>query len=172
MQTRLFDIKNNKVVPTEHCYTLKFLKDIMDEYPDEYMKIYAYLFYMSCPNPDLNPFFNAVEHEKEELILQEVDADFTVEDELIIHALKMSKKLYETPTYRAYMGIKAMLDRLARYMETTQIEHGRDGNITALINAAAKFQQIRESFKGAYKDLAEEQQSQVRGGAGLAYDQL
>jgi hypothetical protein len=172
MQTRLFDIKNNKVVPTEHCYTLKFLKDIMDEYPDEYMKIYAYLFYMSCPNPDLNPFFNAVEHEKEELILQEVDAEFTVEDELIIHALKMSKKLYETPTYRAYMGIKAMLDRLARYMETTQIEHGRDGNITALINAAAKFQQIRESFKGAYKDLAEEQQSQVRGGAGLAYDQL
>lgn len=172
MQTRLFDIKNNKVVPTEHCYTLKFLKDIMDEYPDEFMKIYAYLFYMSCPNPDLNPFFNAVEHEKEELILQEVDAEFTVEDELIIHALKMSKKLYETPTYRAYMGIKAMLDRLARYMETTQIEHGRDGNITALINAAAKFQQIRESFKGAYKDLAEEQQSQVRGGAGLAYDQL
>lgn len=172
MQTRLFDIKNNKVVPTEHCYTLKFLKDIMNEYPDEFMKIYAYLFYMSCPNPDLNPFFNAVEHEKEELILQEVDAEFTVEDELIIHALKMSKKLYETPTYRAYMGIKAMLDRLARYMETTQIEHGRDGNITALINAAAKFQQIRESFKGAYKDLAEEQQSQVRGGAGLAYDQL
>lgn len=171
MQTRLFDIKNNKVVPTEHCYTLKFLKDIMDEYPDEFMKIYAYLFYMSCPNPDLNPFFNAVEHEKEELILQEVDAEFTVEDELIIHALKMSKKLYETPTYRAYMGIKAMLDRLARYMETTQIEHGRDGNITALINAAAKFQQIRESFKGAYKDLAEEQQSQVRGGQGLAYDQ-
>ena len=171
MQTRLFDIKNSKVVPTEHCYTLKFLKDIMDEYPDEYMQIYAYLFYMACPNPDLNPFFNAVEHEKEELILQEVDAEFSVEDELIIHALRMSKKLYETPTYRAYMGIKAMLDRLARYMETTQIEHGRDGNITALINAASKFQQIRESFKGAYKDLDEEQQSQVRGGQGLAYDQ-
>ena len=54
MQTRLFDIKNSKVVPTEHCYTLKFLKDIMDEYPDEFMQIYAYLFYMSCPNPDLN----------------------------------------------------------------------------------------------------------------------
>ena len=172
MQTRLFDVQNGKVVPTEHCYTLKFLKDIMDEYPEDHMKIYAYLFYMTCPNPDLNPFFNTIEHEKEDLILQEVDAEFTTEDDKIIHALSMCKKLYETPTYRAYMGIKAMLDRLGKYMETTQIEHGRDGNITALINAAAKFQQIRESFKGAYKDLAEEQQSQVRGGQGLAYDQM
>jgi len=60
---------------------------------------------------------------------------------------------------------------LAHYMETTEIQGGRDGNITALVNAAAKFDQIRQSFKGAYKDLAEEQQSQVRGNIGLAYDQ-
>lgn len=172
MLTKLLDIQNGKVIPTEHCYTLKFLKDIMDEYPEDYLKIYAYLFYMTCPNPDINPFFNMIEHEKEEMILQEVDAEFSTEDVLIIHALGQCRKLYETPTYRAYMGIKAMLDRLAKYMETTQIEHGRDGNITALINAAAKFQAIRDSFKGAYKDLAEEQQSQVRGGQGLAYDQL
>jgi hypothetical protein len=65
-----------------------------------------------------------------------------------------------------------MLDRLARYMETTSITDGRDGNITALVNTAAKFQQIREAYKGAYKDLQEEQQGRARGGAGLAYDQL
>jgi hypothetical protein len=56
-------------------------------------------------------------------------------------------------------------------METTTISHGRDGNINSLVAAAAKFQQIRDSYKGAYKDLQEEQKSQVRGGAGLAYDQ-
>jgi hypothetical protein len=69
------------------------------------------------------------------------------------------------------MGIKHMLDRLAKYMETTTIEHGRDGNINSLVNAASKFEQIRLSFKGAYKDLMEEQKSQVRGGQHLAYDQ-
>ena len=44
---RLFDIQNEKIVPTEHCYTIKFLKDIMNEYNenDEYLKIYCYLFY-------------------------------------------------------------------------------------------------------------------------------
>ncbi|BCV02205.1 MAG: hypothetical protein CM15mV51_0200 [uncultured marine virus] len=86
--------------------------------------------------------------------------------------LTMCKKLYETPTYRAYKGIKSMLDRLATYMEHTQIEHGRDGNINSLVNAAAKFEQIRNSYKGAFNDMKQEQESSVRGGQGLAYDQL
>ena len=34
MLVKLFDIQNGKVVPSEHCYTLKSLKAIMDEYPD------------------------------------------------------------------------------------------------------------------------------------------
>jgi hypothetical protein len=143
----------------------------MDEYGDDATKVYSYLFYMSCPNPDLNPFFDVPEADKEEIILQEVDAEFSTDDDLITHALKMCRKMYETPTYRAYAGIKSMLDRLAKYMETTEIEHGRDGNITALVNAAAKFEAIRQSFKGTLRDLEEEQQSQVRGGQNLAYDQ-
>ena len=171
MLIKLFDIVNNKVVPTEHCYTISSLKDIMEEYPEDYLKIYTYLFYMTCPNPDLNPFFNVPEHEKEEIIISEIDMDISTEDDFIIRGMNTCKKLYETPTYRTYVGIKSMLDRLAHYMETTEIQHGRDGNITALVNAAAKFEQIRQSFKGAYKDLAEEQQSQVRGNIGLAYDQ-
>ena len=168
---RLFDIQNQQVVPTEHCYTLKFLKDIMDEYPEDYLNIYAYIFYMTCPNPDLNPFFDVPEMDKEEMVLREVAADFSTDDDLIVAAIKRCEKLYQTPTYRAYMGMKSMVDRLATYMETTDIEHGRDGNITALINAAAKFDQIRQSFKATYKDLQDEQQSSVRGGQNLAYDQ-
>jgi hypothetical protein len=168
---KLFDIQNSRVIPTEHCYTLKFLKNIMDEYPDDYLKIYSYLFYMTCPSPDVNPFFDVPESEKEELILQQVEADFSPEEDLILNAFEMCKKLYETPTYRAYAGIKSMLDRFAKYMETTEIEHGRDGNITALVNAAAKFEAIRQSFKGTLRDLEEEQQSQVRGGQRLSYDQ-
>ena len=172
MIVRLFDIQNGKVIPTEHCYTLKFLKDIMDIYPDSYMKVYTYLFYMTCPNPDMNPFFNIPESDKEDVIVRELGFEESTEDKEIIYALKMCNMLYETPAYRAYKGIKSMLDRLARYMETTNIEHGRDGNINSLINAAAKFDQIRQSYKGAFNDMKQEQESSVRGGAGLAYDQI
>jgi len=171
MLIRLFDIENDTVIPTEHCYTLKALKDVMEKFPDDYLKIYQYLFYMTCPSPDLNPFFHTPEIDKESLILDEIEAEFSTEDDDVYAALKFCEKMYETPTSRAYKGIAAMLDRLGRYMETTPIEHGRDGNINSMVNAAAKFEQIRSSFKGAYKDLQEEQQSSVRGGYGLGYDQ-
>jgi hypothetical protein len=47
MIAKLFDVQNGVVIPSEHCYTLKSLKDIMDNYPDDYLKIYLYLFYYS-----------------------------------------------------------------------------------------------------------------------------
>ena len=170
MIIRLFDVQNGAVVPTEHCYTLKTLKKIMDKYPEDYLKIYQYLFYMTCPNPDLNPFFHTPDLDKEEIILEEIEAEFSTEDQAIKLALQFCEDMYSSPTLRAYKGIASMLDRLARYMETTPITHGRDGNINSLVAAAKNFEQIRASFKGAYKDLQDEQQSKVRGGQGLAYD--
>jgi hypothetical protein len=171
MIVRLFDVQNGVVIPTEHCYTLKALKDIMDNYPEDHLNIYLYLFYMTCPNPDLNPFFHTPEIDKESIILKEINAKFSTEDDDIFIALQFCQKMYETPTSRAYKGMASMLDRLAKYMETTQITAGRDGNINSLVAAAKNFDQIRASFKGVYKDLQDEQSSKVRGGIGMAYDQ-
>jgi len=168
--TKLFDVQNGVVIPTEHCYTLKALKDVMDEYQDDYLKIYMYLFYMCCPNPDLNPFFFTPDMEKEMMIMDKIGGEFSTEDETVFVALQFCQRMYETPTSRAYKGIASMLDRLGRYMENTPITHGRDGNFNSLIAAAKNYEAIRQSFKGAYKDLQEEQSSKVRGGQGLAYD--
>jgi hypothetical protein len=168
---RLFDVQNGKVIASEHCYTLKFLKDIMDNYPEEYLRIYMYLFYMTCPNPDMNPFFDVPETDKEELILKEIDADFSTDERDIIYALDMCRKMYETPTYRAYLGIKIFLDNMARSLATEQLTFGRDGSSPALLRMAERYDEVRQSFKGVYRDLMEEQQSSVRGGQRLAYDQ-
>lgn len=168
---RLFDIQNGQVTPSEHCYTLSFLKNIIGNYPIDHVKIYTYLFYMSCPNPDMNPFFDVPEQDKEELILKEIDADFSTDEEDIVYALKMCKKMYETPTYRAYQGIKIALDNMATFMATEQVTSGRDGSATAILRIAERFDSVRQSFKGVYRDLMEEQQSSVRGGQNLAYDQ-
>jgi hypothetical protein len=172
MLVRLFDIQNGKVIPTEHCYIMKSLKDIMEHYPDNYLKIYQFLFYKYCPNPDVNPFFNVPINDKEEMIMTEIEGDFSTEDEDIIVAEAVCKKLYETPTSRAYYGIATMLDRLSSFMQNTAITTGRDGNMNSIIAAAKNFQDIRNSFKGVYKDLADEQESNVRGKASMAYDQV
>ena len=170
MIIKLFEVQNNVVIPTEHCHTLKALKDIMDEYPDDYLKIYQYLFYMTCPNPDMNPFFYTPDVDKEHLIMTQIEGEFSTEDDSVFIALKFCERMYETPTSRAYDGMRTALDRIARYLSTTQITDGKDGNIGQIRALAKDFDSIRQSFKGAYKDLQEEQQSKVRGGQGLAYD--
>ena len=43
------------------------------------IKIYQYLFYMTCPNSNINPFFFVPELDKEDLILAEINADFSTE---------------------------------------------------------------------------------------------
>ena len=171
MIVKLFDIQNEKVVLTEHCYTLDFLKTIMDTYPDTHMSIYQYLFYMTCPDPEANPFFNLPEIEKEDIVMEEVNLEESTEDPAIRHALDRCSAMYETPTFRAYMGIKRALDNMATYMANTPITDGRDGNISQIRAVAKDFDAIRQSFKGAYKDLKDEQSTSVRGGQGLAYDQ-
>jgi len=172
MTIKLFDVHNNAVVPTEHCYTLASLKNIMDLYPEDYLKIYQYIFYMTCPNPDLNPFFNLLDSDKEEIILSEIDANFSPEDTGIPQAILFCQKLYETPTMRAFEGIKKALDNIAHYMNNTPITDGRDGNINQIRAMAKDFDAIRQSYKGALKDLQDEQKNHVRGGQGLAYDQI
>lgn len=166
---KLFEVQNGAVKPTEHCFVMPFLSKIMDEFPAQYMKIYAYLFYMSCRSAE-NPFFNRPLTDLEDEVMNYLEAEFDTEDPTIVIALKKVSKMYETPTVRAYNGIAKMLDNLAIYMETQTITDGRDGNITAIVNAAKNFDSIRKSFKGIAKDLEEEQSSRARGGANLAYD--
>ena len=166
---KLFDIQNKAIILTESCYTLKTLRNIMEFYPDNHLNIFLYLFYMTCPDPNLNPFFDYPEKDKEEAILKEVDADFSTEDVLIIEGLEFCKKMYETPTLRAYNGIKRMLDKIADYMYNSEIVDGRDGNGAFILRAAKDFDSIRQSFKSTLKDL-EEEQSSIRGQKNIGYD--
>lgn len=170
---RLLDVENGRVIPTEHCHTIKWLKAIMDQYedPEVYINVYAYIFYMTCPSQE-NPFYNIPESEKEDQILDSITVNFDTEDDVILEALEKAEQLYETPTLRAYLGMKKMIDNLADYMGSTKILHGRDGNISALVQAAKNLQAIRESFKGLSADLAAEQETKVRGGKNLGYDQM
>ena len=170
---RIFDVQSGKVIPSEHCYTLATLKRIMDDYPDpqDYLAAYQVIFYMTCPNPEFNPFFNVSEEEKQALILSEVNGDFQLDDPAMVEAIKLCETLYQTPTYRMYMGIKKAIDKLGKYLDSVVITDGQGGNINSVVTTTAKFDQMRNSFSGAYKDLMEEQKAVARGGQQTAYDQ-
>jgi thioredoxin-related protein len=169
MAIKLFEIKGKAIVPTEHCYMIKPFKKIIDEFPDNHIKVLAYIFYMTCRSEE-NPYFNRPQDGVEREILRDIGADFEIEHPTIVAAVQRGKVLYETPTVRAYEGISNMLEELANYMNTVTITDGRDGNIAAIVNAAKNFDSIRKSFKGVAKDLEEEQSSRARGGTRVAYD--
>ena len=169
----LFDVEVGGILrPTVHCYSLVVLKTIMDVYPDDHLEVYKYLYYMCSHNPKKNPFFDAPEQERESIILDNIDcANWSAEDDEVQAGLALCRLLFTTPTSDAYLGIKTMLENVTYYMRTTQIKDGRDGNLTALVNAAKNFDALRQSFKGTYKDLLTEQTSTTRGGIKKAYDQ-
>lgn len=171
MSIRLFDIQNNKVTPTEHCYTIDVLKDIMEEYPEDHKSIYAYLFYMSCLNEEENPFANVAEKDKENIVLGEVGGDFSPDEPLVDKGLQLCRKLYETPTYRAYVGIKVALENMSEYLRTTPITDGRDGNIREIRGAVKDYDDMCRSFEARYKAFKEESSRMSRGGHDIAYDQ-
>jgi len=168
---KLLEIENKTVKPTEHCYTITWLKVITEKWPEDALKIYAYLFYMACPSEE-NPYYNLPELDKEDIIIEDLNITFSMEQDEIIEALNKTIKMYETPTLRAYTGIKKALDNMADYMGTTTITGGKDGNIAQIRQVAKDFDAIRQSYKGVAKDLEAEQESHVRGGQDLGYDQV
>jgi len=126
---------------------------------------------MACPSQE-NPYFNLPMEIREETVIEDLSIDFSLEEDEIIEALEKATKMYETPTVRAYNGITTMLDNLTEYMSTTAVTAGRDGNINSLLRIAKEFDAIRQSYKGIAKDLEAEQQTHVRGGQQLGYDQM
>lgn len=172
MAIRLWDIQNGKVIPTEHCFALKDLKALMDNYKkdDQYLKIYQYLFYKYCPDPEINACFHLSTEIKDEFITRQVQIDFSLDDSLIVAADETVKTLYETELSRAFNGIKTAVDNMAKVMATEIPTFGRDGSASAILQIAKNFDAVRQSYKGVYKDLMDEQKSSVRGQQRLAYD--
>jgi hypothetical protein len=171
---QLFEIheKGHLLVPTRHCHAIKWLKVIMEKYPDNYLDVYKYLFYMTCPDPINNPYFNLKDAIKEEKIIRDNEFVFSTEDDVIQNALIKCAELYETPTMKAHKGLKTMIENIANYMETTKITHGRDGNINSVLRAGKDLQELRVTYNQLTADLHKEQKENVkRGGGIIAYDQ-
>lgn len=168
---QVFDIENGVIKPTPHCYTISWLKAIMDKYPKDYIKVYGYIFYMTCPNED-NPYLNMMEDIKEERIIDDLQIDFSVDSYEINNAIEHLNLMFETPTMRSYKAFKSMLDKLSDYLMMTEITDGKEGNIADIVRLMKDGEQMRQTYKSAYKDLQEEQVSKkTRGGEQVAYDQ-
>lgn len=160
MMIKLFDVNKSKdIIPTEHCYTIKYLKDIIDTYGETNAgKIFAYFHYMHSMNPDENPFYNLPDNEKKEVIVRNViPPKIDVEDELIEEGLSLVKKLYETANYRLYKSCVKLKDKLAETLSYAYVSLSKeDGNTKELKSAIDLEAALNERTKVAFKEMMDE----------------
>ena len=163
MYIKLFDVENEVVIPTAHCYTLKFLKDIKETYPSMYLKVFAYLQYMTSWNPEDNPYLMVSEEDKEEAILNDIGAQFSTEDDVIQIALKKCKAMLDVPSHKSWVASKSALEKLNRYLESAEVTTGKDGSGDFIIKTMEKLPALNSACNQIFKDFQEEAKMRVRG---------
>jgi hypothetical protein len=163
MYIKLFDFEGGSLVPSIHCYSIIWLKNIMESYPKNYLKIFLYLQYMCSWNPEDNPYLAMEESEREQTILYDIRADFSVEDDLIQEALQRCHKIFDTPTYRLYRAGKICIDNITKFLETTKPSSGKDGSIADIRATFKDFNNLVSEYNKGYKTFIEDTKVAIRG---------
>lgn len=163
MYIKLFTVTGGAVTPTEHCYTISWLKDIMKNYPKEYCKIYSYLQYMSSWCVDDNPYLSMKEEDRQDTIIHDLKLTVDVENEDIQLALENCQKLFELPAYRAWKAMKVGLQKIADFVETKGISAGKDGTGPFIMSSIKELPVLNKAFNEAYAQYMEEAKITIRG---------
>jgi hypothetical protein len=170
---QIFDMVGNKPVPSPHCYLIKEYRNIIEEYPGDYLQVLGYILYTNCLDPTLNPYVNVEESLRETVVIEDIGPlNFSLEDEYVIAAIEKTKKLYETPVDRSFKAAKVMLDKISEDMINLKLTYGqKDGNATIMKGFMEKLPTLWKAYKEMTIELLGEQ-SIARGKVRRAYDQL
>jgi len=167
---QIFDIQEQRVVPSVACHLIPELAAIMTVFPDEYLKVYQYIFGMTCTD-STNWYRNLPETEREDVILADIKPfEFYLEDGVIQAEITKCNELFETPTLKLAKAAKKKIDDIAMFLSTQEITTGKDGNamdIDRFMKAMLDYQKLYKALEGE----VEKEQSKARGAIRRAYDQ-
>lgn len=172
---KLFDIQDGQLKATEHCFAIKWLYDIMVLYPDCYLKIYRYIFYMTCPDQELNPYFNLTDEDKSVEIMRMLEVDtvkeFMADDDRIQLAIRESLKMYTTPTQMVFRAAKGMLEKLTVAFQTEELVWGgKEATGPALVASMEKLPKLISVYQEAELKLNQELKNRARGNQTISDD--
>jgi len=145
----------------------------MDAFKDKenYLKVYDYLFHTYCPDPQRNPFLNVPEDEKDKFLIEQFGIDFSLDEPSFEEGHKFFEKVFTTPSRAFYINCKIGVEKQGKYLRTTAITSGRDGNDTTYLNTLKNMATINDQFLKVEKAYEAEVQSAVRGGQQKGYDE-
>ncbi len=169
---QLFDMQDGDLKPTIHCYSLPWLSTLMTDFPNAYMKAYKYIFYMTCPDEQLNVYVNTPEIDKSDEIIRQLQiTEFMADDLHIENAVNQARKLYTTPTTEVYLAAKSMLEKLKRSFQVEELSWGgKDATGPALTAAMEKLPKLIQAYADSKLKLDQELKSRSRGGQLISDD--
>jgi hypothetical protein len=163
MLVNLFEVEDQRLVPGYACYGIPWLKRIIDLYPDNYIQIYKYIFYTTCPDGTINPYVNLPEDEREAVVMSDLaPIKFSLDDDVIVNTVDRCKKLYETPVLRTFLGAKKMLDKVGRFLDSEEITTGKDGNASEIRAMLKELSTYWENYN-KLENVLKEEHAKVKG---------
>jgi hypothetical protein len=165
MIPRIFEVSEdkNRLKVTPECYTIPELKAIMDKFD---MQAEPYLLYIYNHTHPEAPYINLSEDEKEENIVYDIVntlGDFDTDDPLLQKAITKLKKLFTSTVQNYYEGLKFSMDNMAKYLRTTQILEGKDGNLSEIMRAQQNAGNTIRAFMDAQKQADDELKTKMKG---------
>jgi uncharacterized protein (UPF0262 family) len=128
-----------------------------------------YLQYIWARYDPESPYGNFDQYEIDGKILADIPSTLDMNDIVFIMARNKAEELYYSPIRDIMDGAKELIKKLSTYMRTTEIVHGRDGNVTAATSAITKLEQIIKSYLSSEASYKQEVQKS-RGGQREAVD--
>lgn len=144
---KIINVEKGKVVIDEYVLSVPELKEVWENYQEV-----VYLQYLFARFDPESPYFNYDESERLDKILQDHPCDLN--DFVMIKAINRCEELYDTPIRKILKGTKKAIENLSIYLETTEIEAGRDGNLAQVVTTIKSLPQILKSYQDveqAYK---------------------
>lgn len=153
----IFDVYNNEPRITPMGLFIPELKAIWDNDPSDDKHTATsellYVYHMS----DLRSPYSAYPHEEKEV---KIIADYFPNDEdwtpsqVVKDAMEKYREMQSSVASRLLEGIKAQMDKLAKYMKDTEFDEDK---LTAIVNAMSKASSLLDSYYAVEKRV----QSQV-----------
>jgi hypothetical protein len=174
MEGKIFEFVGKQIVPKDDCWHIAPLRAIIDEYPEDYPKVFYYLHCMKSMRKVDNPFADVPEAQRNEQIMRYIELYIDEESSLIVDALLCVEDIYATTFYRLYKGFKAYMDQAGDQLAIlTPDFNKKDGNSDTVKAFIKDYKLLSNQYKEVYKDFDEEQGNlRVRGGQRLAYDDM
>jgi len=165
---KILETENEKVVINLSILAIPEFNDLWET--SQSLEVFQYLWAMYDPE---SPYMNLDESDREDAILKDFPVHHFLNTQEMIDAIEKCEKLYLSPIRKILTGTKAGVERLAEYFRTTEIDHGRDGNLTGIINGIKGMPQILRAYQEAelaYKQEVQKSRGNISGGVDEDYD--